>query len=139
MDHENPLQTLTDRTFDAFVGQSEVPVVVELYAEWDPPWRALDERDRRELAREFGERVRWAALETQANRMVATRHGAETIPEMLVFSHGRGVARHVGRTGALDVRASVGEALRSSAEEVCESPGTELPQTLLLPFRKKAG
>ena len=144
MDPRHPVQPLTDRTFDAFVGQSEVPVVVELYAEWDPPWRALDEGDRRELAREFGERVRWASLETQRNRMVATRHGAETIPETLVFARGRVVARVVGRTGAPEVRSRVDEALRSSAEdaasvEVCEAPAADVPQTRVLPLRKKAG
>ena len=144
MDPRDPAQPLTDRTFDAFVGRSAVPVVVELYAEWDPPWRALDEGGRRELAREFGERVRWASLETQENRMVATRHGAETIPETLVFSRGRVVARVVGRTDVPEVRSRVGEALRSSAEdtagaEVCEVPAAELPQTRVLPLRKKAG
>ena len=145
MDPRDPVQPLTDRTFDAFVGQSEVPVVVELYAEWDPPWRALDERQRRQAARELGARVRWGALETQANRMIATRHGVETIPELLVFARGRVVARHIGRTEALALRASLERALRASAEhdaacaEVCESPAAELPQTRVLPLRKKAG
>ncbi len=106
---------LTDRDFPSAVLRSEEPVVVEFYfSGWDEPWRGLRAEGWTELRREFGARVRCAALETGTNRAAATRYGAESIPQVFVFLGGEVVARFFGRTRPEAVRAALASALQAA-------------------------
>ncbi len=107
---------MTDKDFDAEVLRSPVPVVVELFADWERPWRGLGAEDWNLLRDEHGDAIRCASLDTAANRAVARRYGAETIPHVLVF-HGESlVARFFGRTKVDEVRTALARALSNGAE-----------------------
>ncbi len=123
--HDTAPQELTDRDFPSAVLLREEPVVVEFhFAGWERPWRGLTAEAWTEIGREFGERLCRATLETGANRAMATRYGAESIPQVLVFLGGEVVARFQGRTEPGDVCAAVREALRQARS--CEEAREEL-------------
>lgn len=104
---------LDDASVFARVHHAEEPVVVETRSDcWARPWRALAARDWDELAREFGERVRLETIDTDRNRAFARRHGAEIVPQVLVFLRGQVVARLHGRVLVAELVQTVRDVLR---------------------------
>ncbi|HEX6882856.1 MAG TPA: thioredoxin domain-containing protein [Planctomycetota bacterium] len=107
----------SDRALPALLARSAEPVVVAShFAGWETPWRALAEGDWAVLGRELGEGVRFAVLETGANRVLATRYGLEVIPAVLVFLRGEVVARFTGRVAPAQVIDAVRTALAQERE-----------------------
>lgn len=87
-----------DDNFDAEVLKSGVPVVVDFWAEWCPPCRALAPTFE-ELAGEYEGSVRFVKLDVDDNAAVSQRYGIKSIPTLIFFDGGREVERIVGATG----------------------------------------
>src|SRR5690348_14531348 len=85
---------VTDQTF-AQVIQDQRPVLVDFWAQWCPPCRAiapvLDQ-----IAREAGGRYVVAKLNVDENQQTAGQFRIEGIPTMLIFKNGKLVDRLVG-------------------------------------------
>ena len=99
-----------DRDLERLVRDSEVPVLVDFYADWCGPCKmmapVLDE-----LARERAGQVLVAKLDTDRNPTMAARFSIRGVPTLIAFQGGREVAREVGavpkpRLAALIERAS---------------------------------
>jgi thioredoxin 2 len=86
---------VNDSTFASEVEQSEIPVLVDMWAEWCGPCRYLapvvDQ-----IAREFAGRLRVAKLNVDESPATASRFQIRGIPALLVFKNGREVERIVG-------------------------------------------
>lgn len=82
--------------------QSEEPVLVDFWAEWRPPCRAMNPTIEA-LARDF----KVAKVNVDKNQELAARYGVSSIPTFLLFRGGRIAARHVGVTPEATLRAEL--------------------------------
>jgi len=78
---------VTADSFEREVLESEVPVLVDFWAEWCPPCRQL-EPVIEELAREYAGRVKVAKVDVDAESSLAGRFGISSIPTIAFFEPG---------------------------------------------------
>jgi thioredoxin 2 len=86
---------LTEETFDRTIRESEIPVLVDFYADWCMPCKVMapfvDE-----MARDAQGRALTAKLNTELAPTVSNGLGIRSIPTVIVFRAGKEVARHTG-------------------------------------------
>ena len=92
------LQELSDTTFDEEVGSSDVPLIVDFWAEWCGPCRMVAPV-LEQIASENAGKVRLAKLNVDDAPGIAQRFGIMSIPTLLVFKDGQAKKRIVGAKG----------------------------------------
>ncbi len=91
---DRPL-SLTDATFARVVADATVPVLVDFYADWCGPCRAMAPQVEA-LARRHAGRALVAKVDTDQSQGTAARFGIRSIPALVAFRAGRETGREVG-------------------------------------------
>jgi thioredoxin len=85
----------SDASFEADVLQSDVPVVVDFWAEWCGPCKMIAPY-LEELATDKGAQVRIAKVNIDDNPLTPTKYGVRGIPTLMLFKNGEITATKVG-------------------------------------------
>lgn len=88
-------QQVTDSDFETEVLKATGPVLVDFWAEWCGPCRALGP-SLEALATEKGEQIKVVKVNIDDNPNAPTKYGVRSIPTMLIFKDGEVVAQTVG-------------------------------------------
>jgi len=95
MTHENRHVTLGSDNFGEKVLRSELPVLVDFWAEWCGPCRAVGPIVE-ELASEFDGKVTIGKVNVDEHPEIAAQYGIRGIPTLILFRGGRPVDQVVG-------------------------------------------
>jgi thioredoxin 1 len=86
---------VTDSTWESAVLQSDLPVLVDFWAEWCGPCRAMSPYVDK-LAQELSGKLKVVKLNTQDNNEVPARYGIVSIPTFLLIKNGEVKKQIVG-------------------------------------------
>ena len=86
---------VTDETFRTEVLDSELPSVVDFYADWCGPCRIVSPI-MEELSKEYTGKVRVVKVNIDENNDLASRYGVMSIPTTILFKRGQEATRLVG-------------------------------------------
>jgi thioredoxin 1 len=103
------VRELDDVTFQESISRDDRPVLVDFWAAWCPPCRALAPTIEA-IAEQFDGRADVAKLDIDRNPETAAAHGIRSIPTVLIFRGGRVVDRIAG----LEPRARYEHALEAA-------------------------
>jgi thioredoxin 2 len=110
---QEPLPWLTsagDDDFDEVVGKASVPVLVDMWAAWCQPCKIVAPGVEA-AARKFAGRLKAVKVDVEQAQRTAERFEARGIPLLLLFDHGKEVARQVGAVPPQQLVAWVEDAL----------------------------
>jgi len=85
----------TDTDFQNDVLGSTEPVLVDFWAEWCGPCKAIGPA-LEEISAELGDKIKIAKLNIDENPMTPTQYGVRGIPTLLIFKGGEVVAEKIG-------------------------------------------
>jgi len=81
------LLQVTDDNFDAEIMNSELPAMVDFWAEWCGPCRMVGPVVK-ELANEYQVKIKFAKMDVDKNRQTPARFGIRNIPTLILFKGG---------------------------------------------------
>lgn len=86
---------ITDSNFESIVNQNEKPVMIDFWAEWCGPCRAIAPAVE-QLAQEYEGRAIIGKLNVDENSQIPVKFGIRGIPTLLFFKNGQVADKQVG-------------------------------------------
>ena len=101
---------ITDDSFNAEVIQSDTPVLVDFWAEWCGPCKAIAPTVG-EIASEYNGTIKVGKVNVDNNQQIAMEYGIRSIPSLLIFKNGTIVNQIVGSVQKDSITKLLDEAL----------------------------
>src|SRR5918912_2953091 len=86
---------VTSKSWESVVINSDMPVLVDFWAEWCGPCRMVGPAIE-QLSQTMEGRIKVAKLNVDENQEIAMRYGVKSIPSLILFKAGKEIARTIG-------------------------------------------
>ena len=104
------IKEITDQNFEEEVAKSDIPVLVDFWAEWCMPCRMLAPTIEK-LAAEYVGKVKVGKVDTDANRDISMKFQISAIPTVILFKNGQVLQKFVGLRQEKDFKAALDGAM----------------------------
>jgi|TARA_B100000767_G_scaffold274831_1_gene309154 thioredoxin 1 len=91
----NSIVHATDASFEAEVINSDIPVLVDYWAEWCGPCKMIAPV-LEEVAESYAGKIKIVKVDVDTNKEIAQKHGIRGIPTLMLFKNGSAQATKVG-------------------------------------------
>jgi thioredoxin 1 len=102
------VQAVEDGTFEREVLQSPTPVLIDFWAAWCAPCRAIAPVVE-EIAREYAGRLKVVKMDVDANPVTPSRYGVRGIPNLILFAGGEVKEQIVGAVPKAQLVKAIGQ------------------------------
>lgn len=96
------IHAISDDSFENEVIKSQTPVVVDFWAQWCGPCKALAPI-LEDVAVHYGEKIKFVKLDVDSNPQTPPKFGVRGIPTVILFKDGQVVATQVGLVSKADL------------------------------------
>lgn len=102
---------LTDEGFDTEVLKSDIPVMVDFWAEWCGPCKQLTPIIE-ELAKEYAGRIKFCKLNIDSFQTIPAKYNITAIPTIIVFKGGNPAPKMVGVKSKKEYKSAIDSQLQ---------------------------
>ena len=104
------IHEFTDQSFDTDVVQAELPVLIDFWAVWCGPCKAIAPTIE-EIAGDYAGKVKVGKLNVDKNQNTAMQYGVRSIPTLLIMKNGEVVSQIVGAVPKENITKALDEIL----------------------------
>ena len=97
---------LNDSNFDDEVVKSDLPVLVDFWAEWCGPCKTIAPSVEK-ISEEYSDKLKVGKLDVDSNPNISSTFGIRSIPTLLIFKNGSPVDQIVGAVSKEEISAKV--------------------------------